>query len=104
MTKLLILLWWVTLVFYLSLFEKTAQAAAIWTKQDGIYELYKSSAGTKRYLKIVLPQSIECKPCPRCASNKWGGTEILPKPHNSSCLVTYDAAVISNDGIIGCAF
>ena len=104
MTKFLILLYWIAILFYMTQCAKPAHAATVWTKQDGIYELYKSSAGTKRYLKIVLPDSLQCKPCPKCASNKWGGTEILPKLPNSSCLVTYDAAVVSDEGITGCAF
>ena len=104
MTKFLILLYWIAILFYITQYTKTANAATVWTKQEGIYELYISGGSTKRYLKIVLPQSLQCKPCPKCANNKWGGTEILPKLPNSKCLVTYDAAVINEEGIIGCAF
>lgn len=82
------------------------EAATTWVDTGKVYKLEVSPAGAKRYRLFTLPEPVVCPvkpPCPRCATGKFGGTEIIPKLQNGCGYAVYDTSTIDPEtGNITC--
>lgn len=83
----------------------SAAHAVVWTKTGTCY--LQEVNENKVYQYTPYSCSLLGTPVLKCATNKWGGTQILPLLPNGTCMVNvcaiYDATIVTINGEQKCS-